>query len=519
MARRGGGATGFAVALVIITIFFVAALVTTILLMTERQDLQSRTSAAEAELRKFVRSTEERQPWVIQYANQADATSVVRQMQDEIGRLLTLINGDTDATAETIKNELKETVAKLEELGIEEGDPLVGVIERLQLNWNKEKSDIGQYKQQLETERQTVVKVKADAATKTAGYEESKKKAEADLGALQGEYDRFKKSVAEEYKKLEDRLQAVQQARQEENNDSQSKNETLASEIESLRKRVKDLMQPPDLERMNAPDPSRQPDGEVVTVLNDQKLVYLNRGKSHRMILGLTFQVYDRRTGVVPDEFGDLSGKATVEVVSLSQNSSVARIVRTRRDASVVPGDIIANAVYDPNKKFKFYVAGDFDIDGIGRSSQNDMKRIEMMIRQWGGQPKIRIENFTEEEATRSQRRQFSTLLTAATTQLRDGTLEEAREILEQGLARVAKEEADRFRSTLSYDIDFLVLGKEPEAPERPDDTASDERIELYRQMAVKYNVYKALEQEAKDLGIPVLNQNRFLALVGYYRR
>ena len=519
MARRGGGATGFAVALVIITVFFVATLVTTILLMTERTDLRSRAIQSEQELRKFVRSTEERQPWVIQYANNADSTSVVRQMQDEIGRLLTIIIGDTDATGESIKNELKDTISKLEEIGIEEGDPLVQVVERLQLNFNKQNADIDQYKQQLDSERQVVVKVKADSAEKTANYEQAKQKAEADLTSLQTEYDRFKKSVADEYKKLEDRLQAVQQARQEENNDSQSKIETLQSEIETLRKRIRDLMQPPDLPRINAPDPSRQPDGEIVTVLNDQKLVYLNRGSVHRMILGLTFQVYDRRSGVVPDEFGDLSGKATIEVVSLSQNSSVARIVRTKRDSSVVPGDIVANAVYDPDKIFKFYVAGDFDIDGIGRTSGDDLRRIESMVRQWGGRARLRVENFTEEQATRAQRTEFQNLITAADTALRDGTMDEAREILEQGLARITKAEQDRFRSTLSYDIDFLVLGIEPEAPEKPDDTASDELIELYRRKALKYNIYKALEQEAKDLGIPVLNQNRFLGLVGYYRR
>ena len=89
----------------------------------------------------------------------------------------------------------------------------------------------------------------------------------------------------------------------------------------------------------------------------------------------------------------------------------------------MLEGDLIANAVYDPNMHFRFMVSGDFDIDGTGQTSTTDRKRIEGMVTQWGGE----LETPVEGKAV-----------------------------------------------SLNYDVDFLVLGQEPgaasaaEGPDRP---------------------------------------------------
>jgi hypothetical protein len=73
----------------------------------------------------------------------------------------------------------------------------------------------------------------------------------------------------------------------------------------------------------------------------------------------------------------------------------------------------------------------------------------------------------------------------------------------------------------LSYETDFLVLGVEPQLPkERKGDEKLDfEKIQKDKEKLAKYNEYRKLLSTAKEMGIPVLDQNRFLTLVGYYQR
>ena len=71
----------------------------------------------------------------------------------------------------------------------------------------------------------------------------------------------------------------------------------------------------------------------------------------------------------------------------------------------------------------------------------------------------------------------------------------------------------------LSPETDFLVLGQEPPLPEEPRDKTDPVTIENYNKAKSKYETYQNLMVQAKKLSIPVLNQNRFLTMVGYYQR
>jgi hypothetical protein len=72
----------------------------------------------------------------------------------------------------------------------------------------------------------------------------------------------------------------------------------------------------------------------------------------------------------------------------------------------------------------------------------------------------------------------------------------------------------------LSYDVDFLVLGMEPELPVAPDPDETDPVVlENYKVAREKYLTYQSLVNQARQLSVTILNQNRFLTMVGYYRR
>ena len=68
----------------------------------------------------------------------------------------------------------------------------------------------------------------------------------------------------------------------------------------------------------------------------------------------------------------------------------------------------------------------------------------------------------------------------------------------------------------INVDTDFVVLGKEPAIPEKP--TEADPVMQAdYEKAVAAYDSYQEISKKARDYRIPILNQNRFLYLVGYY--
>ncbi|WP_432800043.1 FlgT C-terminal domain-containing protein [Poriferisphaera sp. WC338] len=203
-------------------------------------------------------------------------------------------------------------------------------------------------------------------------------------------------------------------------------------------------------------------DGNIVSLLQGQDKVYINLGANNKIQLGMTFEVFSGDEVIQLTDFGQLRGKATIEVINVDDNSAIARITQLKPNQSVSPGDQIVNAVYNPNAIQKFYVYGDFNLNGQGAPTREDRKQIESMIDRWGGQ----------------------------------------------------------FSEGLTADVDFLVLGAQPEAPKPLAQGVTDSTlITEFVKAEKEYKTYQELVGEARLLSIPILNQNRFLALVGYYER
>jgi len=212
--------------------------------------------------------------------------------------------------------------------------------------------------------------------------------------------------------------------------------------------------------------PLRQPDGVLTRVSSSEK-AWINLGQGDQMSPGMTFEVYDANEGI-PNVLAKADdqlpiGKASVEVINVGAGQSEVQIVRKNPGATLVPGDIIVNIVYDKNVKLSFAVlAGDgFDLNQDGRTNPADADLIKRLITTWG----------------------------ASAT---DGP------------------------SAVTVNTDFLVLGKEPILPKLPDNPNADEQYRL-DQAKKKLEAYDTVRQKAIDLHIPILNQNRFLYYVGYY--
>lgn len=223
-------------------------------------------------------------------------------------------------------------------------------------------------------------------------------------------------------------------------------------------------------QRVDTQNPTiRQADGTIARTPT-RDVVWIDIGRADGVPPGMTFEVFDKNDGipVQPTDPQDLNdaplpiGKASIEVIQVLPTSSEARVIRTTPGTVVSLGDPIVNVVFDKNTKFNFMIYGAFDLDQNGQASLQDTDIIKRLVTSFGGKLTDRV----------------------------------------------------------SVETDFVVLGKEPVlpviAPEDQNDPFEQKRL---TEAQAALDAYLEVQRQATDLRIPVLNQNRFLYLVGYYNQ
>ena len=317
------------------------------------------------------------------------------------------------------------------------------------------------------------------AQLESARVEEAQRaeQANAALAAARGEFDAAAGTLGEKLQASTASLSSVDTAASERFGDLSRQFEEertqLRGQIDELRARVNELTtlteeQSDDLERLGRLEEVRiseatLPDAEVLEVVEEGRRLTLGVGRRQNVRRGMTFTVYS------PDELlrlegnSSLPGKGVVEVFQIYDDTSVARLVEPVRNRRPVVGDAVVNLVYDPDRRYRLLVYGEFDIDQSGNPSPREREQVEAMVRRFGGD----------------------------------------------------------LADELSYDVDYLVLGVQPAPPEElvGSDRRDTLKIEQANEAQRRFDDYNALVSEARALGIPVLNQNRFLSLVGYYER
>jgi hypothetical protein len=285
----------------------------------------------------------------------------------------------------------------------------------------------------------------ADTKAATAGTSQEQYRTDKDKTVAQLEQS-MQQQVESSKKVADDLNQQIASLQQQ----ITKKNKDLDSAVQALAKwRTKDV----------AAAMIRRVDGHIMQV-NNNNVVYVDLGLGNQVTPGMTFQIYDKgegipRTGGTEDELPP--GKGALEIVRVGPGTSECRILKTAAGESIRDGDLIANAVYDRNTKFRFFVYGSFDIDRDGRATAAEAEQIKRLIIQFGG---------------------------------------------------VVVDKID-------VDTDFVVMGKEPVVPDvKPDDQVS--KFEHDKAME-ELKKYEDIRDKATTLFIPVMNQNRFLYQIGYY--
>lgn len=457
-ARTQGSTTAYIISLVLFVFLFVVSALLAIYFKTQIKGAQVQAQQALQAKAQLIKPHEESRAEIMELKGQRDSSgmSIVGQLLAQNERLKAFVNNSPKSSVEAIRQE------KLA-VGVDDGRTLIGEIRRLNAERaadadliKKHEADALKYAQKLKA-------IEDQKMARSQEYEQTITGLQATLASLQGDSKIFRDQVDTQRQALAGQFETVRGETQTRINAMRSTIEQKDLQIDAQRRRLEELTRELGTTgKGGGQDLTRESDGTITSILTEERLVYIDRGRSDQILLGMTFEVFDKDGGVVVDEIGELRGKATIEVIRMSDRSSLCRIVRMLRGRTVNEADLIANIIYDPNISYRFFVFGDFDIDNTGQVTATDRRRVETMVTQWGGQ----------------------------------------------------------LISRLSYNTDFLVLGKEPDQPQALSPSVVDPvEIERFAAQKRKYDQYQTLITEAKALSIPILNQNRFLALVGYYQR
>lgn len=460
--RGGGNTTAYAVATVLFAILFVFSLILAIVFYSRLGKAEMTASKSEHGLRRFISRDEERQQLVAVLTNEAETKrrSVYGLLHAQITELKAIIAGRGDsADVEHIKERWDEHVGG-------RGTPYAGEILRLKTELKDQSNNVAQMQMALDAAEQQALDAadaKAKAATEYKSAREQDERQYKQLqDAFQEQVNSFEVTLATIKEDLGLKLSSTRTARDKIQLNADQSTELirkLNDEIDQLQGIVAGRDKP--TEAMAIVDH----DGQVESLVPDEELAYINVGRLHHVQPGMTFEVYGSNELVKLDRFDALPrGKATIEVIGVSPLSSKARLVRSTLGQPVFDGDKIYNIAFDRNMEPVFYVFGKFDIRRTGKPTRTDRRSVEMMVRQYRG--------------------------------------------------RLVKE--------LTYEADYLVLGVEPDVPRKPTDQEfiEDPTVEeRYKDAKDRYDEYQSLIGTARELKIPVLNQNRFLTLVGHYQR
>ena len=475
MARRvRSGTSATTIWLITFVFLFLITLGLAIMFYHQRSSQNAAFTEAQSQLNTYATGADRADEAVIRIVEDAKqgGRSAVRE-------LVTENEGLRRAIGITSTADLKRV---MQENRIPDGMALATYIANTRSELGRAQQQVQQMQTQLKERDQQLAALgkqfqdlRTDRDQKLAALTANLQKVEADLNAYQQQVTASQTQLSQALAKGREDAEGQIRAR-----DAQLKK--LQDDLVRANTRLKELQEATKRETPEVPDLSRQGDGRIIAVNPDHNLVYVDLGRNDHLVLGMTFEVFDSNRGVQTGEDGDLRGKATVEVVDIGVQSSSARIVRSSFSRPILAGDIVANLVYDKDRAFKFYVFGNFDLDGDGQYTISDHDAVVQLITRWGGQ----VVN-TEERGAR-----LGALSGAETTAA----------------------------AVLPLDTDFVIVGQEPDLPPQ---LAAGERDPLkIREQVVakqKWDEYMRLRSEAAALSIPVINQNRFLALIGHTGR
>ncbi len=456
MAARTSAGVGVGVTVTLLGVLSLALFITTIIFLSKYQRASKDLLTLQNDMDVFANANERNRDDINRIKDAArnarPAKSVVAYLNDS---LRTTMQRTTGAAADTVD----QLVSKLEKVEGASGTSLLGVV-------RDRDGEIDRLKRELslaDEARVTALANLDNEVQRVARLQESHQQTvaalNADIDRYKGEVDSYRESVNGAKLDMDQRVGQIQQKADAERALLNTEIERLKRENLVLNETIGKYRAKSTTEILKPTDEYALVDGEIVGINPSSQEAYISLGEQDKLVLGMTFAVYSDAKSIRPDpSTGEYPrGKATLEVINIGSDSAICRVTNEIRGNPVVKGDKIANAVFDPNKTYKFMVYGTFDANGDGRHSELEAADVKAVIKNWGG------------------------------------------EVLDD----------------LVGDVDFLVLGARPLLPPEPGSGAPIEVVLEYQRLRDRVNRYDDLLKQANATSLPVLNQNRLYTLLG----
>ncbi|MEY4117749.1 MAG: hypothetical protein RLZZ116_1077 [Planctomycetota bacterium] len=452
MSSRSGG-TGVIVALVVFVVLTVGLLATSIVLYAGKSDAETKESQARAELNSFISAEERGRSETQALKNNAGGNSLFAYLVEQAA-----------LTGEFVANDRSADIAKMRSaIGVGEKETVKDAVRRLTQERDARTQEANSLKTRANELNKEIDSLKEQLATAEKAREEA-------IDQITGTIASYK-DAADGYRSDFDTAKAaLEQARTDMSSRYQSETSALQSEIDTLRseravldQRISALQRKVESTSAKAASPAALVDAHIVDY--DAKLgtVFIDIGSNKRVVPGMTFEVFDDAAGINAAAQSGARGKASIQVVKVGDTTSTCRILRGSGSRPIVKDDVAANAVFNPDYKFKFLVHGKFDINNDGRATTGESDFIKSRIREWGG------------------------------------------EVVEG--------------ETLTGDLDFVVLGVQPPMPSPLPGDATEAQTLAYTEGRATREQYDTIFRTAADAEIPVLNWTRFETLTGTVNR
>lgn len=455
MASKTSANTGTLVFVGLLGVATVGLFVTSVVFFAKANRLTNELAAARAD-----------QQHIISPDQRAQYESLIREAQQNRTTLVGLVNDRLGQTMRRVAGSERTTVDQLNQrlAGFPGADtsPVLTVLANMQ-------SEIQSLQRERDQARAAAERAQADLTNEVEARQRAQQQFEEALAAANAELGQYKAEVESYRGNLTSTISANNERVEEIRREAADRTALLSDQIERVREenlilqgqleslraeRSRDLLRPQDEASLI--------DGRIVSVNAGANEAFIDLTSRDRLVLGMSFEIYDNASQIRPNAEGVYPrGKATAEVIRVGENSSVLRLIRTSRGNPVVSGDVLANAVYDPKKSYKFVVYGAFDTDGDGVPTQREADNVRAVIRNWGG----------------------------------------------------------TVQDDVVGDTDFLVLGDRPAVPPQPPIDAPYAVVQEYARLERASREYDRLFGVAQQTGIPVLNQNRLYTLTGLYSR
>jgi hypothetical protein len=456
MAARTSAGVGVGVTITLLGVISLTLFVLTIVFLSKYQAAQQDLRRDRQDFDAFVTKAEQNRDDIRRLREvaqkQRPSKSLVAYLADSMKESMSRVTGSAS-------DGMDQFAAKLDRIEGAKSNSLLGVLRDRDAEIERLKTSLTQ----ADKDRTTALANLAAETERTKQINDSHQKT---VAAMNADIDRYKSEV-EQYRaavnqaKL-DMDQRVGQIQQRAEADKATLNDTINrlqrdglikdETIAKLRGQAKTQILKPD-------DEYALVDGRIVGVDPGNNQVFIGLGERDKVMIGLRFIVYAAGTLIRPDpNTGEYPrGKAEIEVIRVGSDSSICRITGESAGNPVVKGDLIANAIYDPKKVYKFMVYGNFDANGDGRTTAQEAEDVKAVITAWGGQ----------------------------------------------------------VVDDLVGDVDFLVLGARPTLPPPPASGAPIEVVREYQRLDSIARRYDDLFAQASSTSIPVLNENRLYTLSG----